>query len=182
MKERGSPNDKLQNAYQINPKGSLIVTVCPISTPTLANEHLLKLTTPEIDVWLYHCVISTLMYLMLGTHLNLTYIVAALGRHTACPGNNHQCTLDCAFCYIQVTGNWKLIFQHSTAKGKTLHGFVDTNWATNVNNQKLMFGYIFLLARAAISWSSKKQSTVAVSSTEAEYIAVAHAVKELIWL
>jgi hypothetical protein len=61
-------------------------------------------------------------------------------------------------------------------------GYTDTNWASDVNDQRLTSGYIFMLARCTISWSSKKQMSVALSSTEAEYIAGAHMVKELIWL
>ena len=67
-------------------------------------------------------------------------------------------------------------------RDKTLHSFVDANWATDVNDQKSTSGYVFLLARAAISWSSKKQSTITLLSTKAEYIAVAHVAKELVWL
>jgi hypothetical protein len=60
------------------------------------------------------------MYPMLGTRPDLAYTVAALGRHAACPGNEHQHALDRAFRYLQATSNWKLVFQHSTAEGVTL--------------------------------------------------------------
>jgi hypothetical protein len=71
--------------------------ICPISTPTLTNEHLTKLTSPEIDVKLYQSAIGALMYPMLGTRPDLAYTVAALGRHSASPGAEHQHALDCAF-------------------------------------------------------------------------------------
>jgi hypothetical protein len=51
-----------------------------------------------------------------------------------------------------------------------------------VNDRRSTSGYVFILAGAAVSWSSKKQTSVALSSTEAEYIAGTHAAKELIWL
>jgi hypothetical protein len=59
---------------------------------------------------------------------------------------------------------------------------VDADWGSDVNDRKSTSGYAFTLAGGAISWSSKKQSAVALSSTEAEYIAGAHAAKEAIWL
>ena len=58
---------------------------------------------------------------------------------------------------------------------------MDANWASNINDWKSISGYVFTLARGAISWSSKKQGSVALSSTKAKYIATAHATKEAIW-
>jgi hypothetical protein len=59
---------------------------------------------------------------------------------------------------------------------------VDADWASNVNDRKSTSGFIFMLAGGAISWGSKKQSAVALSSTEAKYIAATHAAKEVVWL
>ena len=154
----------------------------PISTPTLANEHLTKLTSPEIDVKSYQSAIGALMYPMLGTRPDLAYTVAALGRHSASPGAEHQHALDRAFRYLRATSNRRLVFQRGTPDGITLHGFVDADWASDVNDRKSMSGFVFMLGGAAVSWSSKKQTSVALSSTEAEYIAAAHATKEVIWL
>jgi hypothetical protein len=66
--------------------------------------------------------------------------------------------------------------------GSTLFGYADADWASDVNDHKSTSGYVFKLAGTAVSWSSKKQTSVALSSTEAEYIARAHAAKEAIWL
>jgi hypothetical protein len=159
-----------------------VSNVRPISTPALANEHLIKLDSPEIDIKSYQCAIGTLMYPMLGTHPDLAYAVGALGRHAANPGPNHQCALDRVFKYLRATSDCGLVFQQGAENGLTLMGFVDTNWASDVNDRRSTSGYIFMLAGCAISWSSKKQMSVTLSSTEAEYIAGAHAVKELIWL
>ena len=63
-----------------------------------------------------------------------------------------------------------------------LTSYIDTDWASNINDRKSISGYVFKLANGAISWSSKKQGSTALSSTEAEYITSVHATKELIWL
>ena len=154
----------------------------PISTPTLANEHLVKVDSPEVDTQAYQRAVGALMYLMLGTRPDLAYTVAALGRHSACPGIEHQRALDCAFRYIRATSDWKLVYQRDNPNGTTLKGFVDADWASDVNDRKSTSGFVFMLAGGAISWGSKKQSAVALSSTEAEYIAAAHAAKEVVWL
>jgi hypothetical protein len=156
--------------------------VRPISTPTLANEHLTKIDSPEVDVQQYQRAVGALMYLMLGTRPDLAYTVAALGRHSACPGKEHERALDHAFRYLRATSHWKLVFQQGTPNSAILKGFVDADWASDVNDRKSTSGFVFMLAGGAISWGSKKQSAVALSSTEAEYIAAAHAAKEVVWL
>jgi hypothetical protein len=85
--------------------------VRPISTPSLANEHLMKINSPEIDIQPYQRTVGALMYLMLRTCPDLAYTVAALGRHSACPGTDHQRALDRAFQYLRATNDWKLVFQ-----------------------------------------------------------------------
>jgi transposase InsO family protein len=156
--------------------------VRPISTPTLPNEHLVKLPSPEVNAKLYQRMVGALMYTMLGTRPDLAYTVATLGRHAANPGDDHQQALDRAFRYLRTTKNSCLVFQRGTPDSSTLTGYVDADWASDVNDRKSTSGFAFMLSGAAISWSSKKQPSVALSSTEAEYIAAAHAAKECIWL
>lgn len=157
-------------------------TVRPISTPSLANDHLVKLSAPEADVKHFQSAISALMYPSLCTRPDLAYTVAALGRHAANPGPDHLRALDRVFRYLRGTTDTRLIFQKGTPHGSILRGYVDADWASDVNDRKSTSGFVFLLGGAAISWSSKKQSSVALSSTEAEYIAGAHATKEAVWL
>jgi hypothetical protein len=156
--------------------------VRPISTPSLANEHLKKLKVAEFEAKPYQSALGALMYPMLGTRPDLAYAVAALGRHAATPGNDHQRALDRVFRYLRATADRHLVFQRGTPGGSTLQGFVDADWASDINDRKSTSGFVFTFGGAAISWSSKKQSSTALSSSEAEYIAAAHAAKEAVWL
>ena len=153
-----------------------------ISTPALANEHLHKLDTPEIDVKSYQQAVGALMYPMLGTRPDLAYAVGILGRHAANPGEEHQRALDRVFRYLAGSKDWTLVYQRGTEEALTLGGFVDADWANERSDRSSTSGYVFKLAGGAISWSSKKQTSIALSSTEAEYIAGAHATKEAVWL
>ena len=63
---------------------------------------------------------------------------------------------------------------------KMLEGFVDADWAGCPDDRKSYTGYVFILADATISWEARKQRTVALSSTEAEYMAVSVGTKEAI--
>jgi hypothetical protein len=154
----------------------------PVSTPALANEHLKKLDNAEIEPKSYQSALGALMYPMLGTCPDLAYTVAALGRHAATPGADHQRALDRAFRYLRATPSRRLVFRKGAPNGTTLHGFVDADWASDINDRKSTSGFVFMLGGAAVSWSSKKQTTVALSSTEAEYIAASNAGKEALWL
>ena len=63
-----------------------------------------------------------------------------------------------------------------------IRGFVDVDWAGDLDQRRSTSGYVFSLFGGAVSWMSKRQSVVALSTTEAEYIAATHASKEAVWL
>ena len=63
-----------------------------------------------------------------------------------------------------------------------VHGFVDADWAGDLDHRRSTSGYVFNLFGGAISWMSKRQAVVALSTTEAEYMAATHASKEAVWL
>lgn len=63
-----------------------------------------------------------------------------------------------------------------------MEGYSDSDWAKNKKSQKSTSGFIFMLNNSPVSWCSKKQPTIALSSTEAEYIALILAAKEATWL
>jgi hypothetical protein len=120
------------------------------------------------------------MYPSLGTCPDLSYTVTTLSHHTANPGLEHQHALEHIFCYLCATTNYQLVY-HCT-RGNTLFGFIDTDWASDINDQKSTSGFLCMLASGTVSWGSKKQGSVALSSTKAKYITTAHAAKEIIWL
>jgi hypothetical protein len=61
-------------------------------------------------------------------------------------------------------------------------GYSDADWAGDIDTRRSTSGYVFLLNGGCISWRSKKQRTVALSSTEAEYMALSEATQEAVWL
>jgi hypothetical protein len=63
-----------------------------------------------------------------------------------------------------------------------IHGFVDAGWARDLDRRISTSGYVFNLFGGAISWMSKRQVVVALSTTEVEYMAATHASKEAVWL
>lgn len=79
----------------------------------------------------------------------------------------------------KVTSKDKLKFSSNTEL--TLNGYVDSDWAGDVSDRKSTTGFILFLGNNPILWASKNQSSVALSSTEAEYISAALASQEIVW-
>jgi len=129
---------------------------------------------------MYQSVLSGLMYAMLAMRPDLAYAVGALSKHAACPGQAHFAALKRVYRYLRGTTDTRLIYRKTSEM--SLLGYVDVDWAGDVNDRCSISGYTFVTARAAISWSSKKQPSIALSSTEAEYMAAAAAAKEATWL
>jgi hypothetical protein len=119
---------------------------------------------------------------MMDTCPDLAYAIGALGRHATNPSPDHQCALECVYHYLRATHDYQLFYQHGSDSETILHSFVDADWGSNINDRKSTSGYAFMLAGGAISWSSKKQTSVALSSTKAKYIARTHSAKEVVQL
>jgi len=83
--------------------------------------------------------------------------------------------------YVKGTADLELVLGAGDS-GLQLRGYTDADWGANDINRRSISGYIFKYGAGAISWSSKKQTSVALSSTEAEYMALTQAAKEAIWL
>ena len=82
--------------------------------------------------------------------------------------------------YLKGTSNFGLIYREDTPRGIT--GYTDADWAGDVGDRKSTSGYVFLMGSVAISWKSSKQTCVALSTAEAEYVALSAAAQEAIWL
>lgn len=78
------------------------------------------------------------------------------------------------------TINYSIIFSRSD--DLKLHGFTDADWGSDVDTRRSCTGYVFMMGTGSVSWLSKRQPTVALSSTEAEYMAIAIATQEVVWL
>ncbi|KMQ81635.1 retrovirus-related pol polyprotein from transposon tnt 1-94, partial [Lasius niger] len=81
--------------------------------------------------------------------------------------------------FLKGTADYGLMYRKS---GMPLYGVVDADWGANTVDRRSYSGYAFILAGAAVCWEARKQRTVALSSVEAEYMAMSEATKEAIYL
>ena len=115
--------------------------------------------------------IGSLMYLV-NTRPNIFYVVNALSQFMCEPKEIHLVAVKHIMRYLQGTLNFGLKYEKVVLD---LHGFTNSEWGGNVKDRKNTSGCCFSLGSTMIFWICRKQSSVAQSSTEAEYIAVAMA-------
>ncbi len=120
------------------------------------------------------------MYLMITTRPDIAYAIGKISQHHQDPCNHDWIVLKRILRYISVTRNYCILYYRS--KPMVIDGFSDTDWRGCKISRKSTSGAIFLIAVGAVSWRSKKQTCVANSTCEAEYIASCLATKESIWL
>lgn len=128
-------------------------------------------------------VIGCLMYVMLCTRPDLSTSVNILSRYTNKNNKELWQCLKRVLRYLKGTVDLKLSYKRC-AYNNILCGYVDSDWGgSDSNDRKSTTGYLFkLFEHCSITWSTKRQISVAASSTEAEYMALYEAVREALWL
>ena len=113
----------------------------------------------------------------MGRHI--AYAVGVVSRFLSNPGRQHWEAVKWIMRYLRGTSKLKLTF----GSGKpVLIGYTDSDMAEDVDNRKSTSGYLMTFPGGAVSWQSRLQKCVALSTTEAEYIAAAEVCKELLWM
>jgi hypothetical protein len=130
----------------------------------------------------YQSIVGSLMYAALGTRPDIAYAVAALSRYNSRPLTVHLTAAKRVLRYLKATKAAKLCYDAAHAGSGDLHGYTDSDWAGDSADRKSQGGFVFAMGGAAVSWQSRKQSLIALSTLEAEYIACSDAVRETKWL
>ena len=126
----------------------------------------------------YRAAVGSLMYLAVGTHPDIAFAVSTVAQFCQDPGPEHWEAVKRIYRYLLGTKKLALTF----GEGKQgLEGFTDADGASQEHRHAIS-SYTYILDGGAVSWASKKQELVTLSTTEAEYVAAMHAAKEGIWL
>ena len=153
----------------------------PVSTPLEAGRQFTKFRDDDkpFDTQLYQQAIGCLTYASVSTRPDISVAVGALSQYMSKPSEEHWVGVKRILRYLKGTINHGLCFQ---SNNDTLSGFCDADWGGDLDTRRSTSGYLFMIGGATVSWSSKKQATVAKSTTEAEYVALSFAAQEAIWL
>ena len=127
----------------------------------------------------YTSVIGSLMYAMVCTRPDIAHAVGVVSRYMSNPGKQHWEAVKWILRYLKSTLGTSLCFTGADMK---LTSYVDFDLASDVDTRKSTTGYVYTLGGTAVSWVSRLQKIVALSTTEVEYVAVTEAGKEMVWL
>ncbi|XP_062080405.1 secreted RxLR effector protein 161-like [Humulus lupulus] len=125
--------------------------------------------------------IGSVMYSMISTRPDIAYAVSVLSRYMENPGEEHWKGVKWLLRYLKETSNLGLKFDKTGLKTH-LEGYVDADYASNRDTRKSITSYCFQLNGCCISWKVQLQQVVALSTTEAEFMATTEIFKEAVWL
>ncbi|PHT54012.1 hypothetical protein CQW23_08474 [Capsicum baccatum] len=145
----------------------------PVSTPLAAHFQLSATLSPKIDdehIYIsrvpYSCVFGSLMYAMACSRPDLSYAVSAVRRYMANPSKEHWKVVHWIFRYLH--GSYDICLQFERNRDGVI-GYVDSDFAGDLDKRRSLIGYVFTIGGCAISWKTTLQTTITLSSTEAEY-------------
>jgi hypothetical protein len=158
----------------------------PASTPLDPGIRLVALADgsddkPHSHVQQYQSAVGSLMYAMTATRPDIAAAVSKVSKFMANPSQSHWVAVKHILRYLNGTSHYGLVFSGANSAVK-LVGYSDADWGGDLDTRRSTTGYVFQLGGGSISWASRQQPTVALSTVEAEYMALSDATKEAVWL
>ena len=151
-------------------KGSAL---CLDQCPKTDEEKKCMTTVPYVEE------IGNLMYAMLCTSQDICFAINMVGRYQSNPRPAHWAAVKRIFRYLRGTTDYTLCFHKGNLR---LKGYSNADWVGDKDERKSTSGYAFILRGSAVSWCSNKQTYVALSTMESEYVACEAVVQEAVWL
>ena len=153
-----------------------------VHTPADLNVKLLKddSVSKPVDPSTYQSMVGSLLYAAIATRPDISQAVSVVSKFNSCPTEAHLTAVKRILRYLKGTASLSLKYQ-KTELG-TVTAYSDADWAGDLDDRHSTSGNIFIMANAAVSWLSKKQATVSLSTSEAEYVALSTATQEAVWL
>ena len=150
-----------------------------MSTPYDVSIHLTKDRGDSVGQAEYAQIIGSLMHLMNFSRPDIAYAMCILSRYTHNPNNDHWSALARLMKYLRGTMNHGILYSGFPTM---LEGYSDANWIYDSDEIKSTSGYAFTLGGGVVAWKSSKQTLIATSTMELEFIALKSTGKEAEWL
>ena len=130
--------------------------------------------------WPYRQVVGSLMWLANMTRPDIANAVRAVARHAHNPSERHWRAVQRILMYLKSHKDWGITFQRGSQTG--MCAYADSDYAKREDDRKSISGGAVMFCGAAVSWFSRTQKCVTLSTTEAEYIALGECTRELVYL
>ncbi|GJR87328.1 retrovirus-related pol polyprotein from transposon TNT 1-94 [Tanacetum coccineum] len=164
--------DKIINTHNTGDSGQA-------RTPIDTILHLSKNRGMSVAQLEYSRIIGMLMYLMTSTRPDLAYAISRLSRYTSNPRVAHWKAMTRVLHYLRYSRDYGL---HYDIYPTAIEGYSDANWISDIKDSRSTSGYVFTLGGSAISWKSSKQTVIAKSMMESEFITLDKCREEAEWL
>ncbi|QRV89278.1 Retrovirus-related Pol polyprotein from transposon TNT 1-94 [Ceratobasidium sp. AG-Ba] len=152
----------------------------PNSLPLPAGTQLDRYNGPPLN-HTYQQDIGSLLYAALATRPDTAWSVQHLSQFSSNPGPRHKAGVKSLYRYLKGTSAYGITY-HGKLDDNQPVGYSNADWAQNILDRKSISGLVFMFCGGAISWVSKKQPTIALSSMEGEYMALSLAIRHALWL
>lgn len=140
------------------------------------NEGILK------EITEFQAIIGSLIYAAVGTQPDLAYATTCLTQFASNPGPEHWIAAKRILWYVKGTLNFGLTYRRSNQVVTHIEGYADASYSSNISDWQSFLGQYFLFNDCLISWKSKKQRSVATSTTEDECMSLLEASRQMVWL
>jgi hypothetical protein len=136
------------------------------------------------DIHRYRAIVGSMIYASISTRPDITHATNMISRYMSQPTQMNMTMANRVLRYLSNTRDLGLTYSHSHRQSEEveLTGYCDADWGGDLIDRKSTTGYCTFLNNNLISWASKKQPTVALSSAEAEYMAISDMMKEILWM
>ena len=130
----------------------------------------------------YASAVGSIMYAMKSTRPDVAFAQNLTSRYQQNPGEAHWTAVKSILKYLRATRDTFLVYGGNPSTELEFAGYCDASWKGDKDDTKSQTGYVFVLNGGAVDWRSKKQSTLAMSAAESEYIAASEAAMEAVWI
>ena len=161
----------------------------PALTPMAPNTHLSKVDCdPNPDPIFhrrYRGIVGSLGYLVNMTRPDLAWSYSELSKYVQFPGKSHMSAADHVLRYLRGTAHYHIKYTRDlpdVTMSNKLWGCVDSDWAGDTDTRRSHTGYVLMFNGGAVSWKSRRQDSVSLSTSEAEFVAASQCAQEVLYL
>lgn len=155
-----------------------------VRNPMVLGQDLLPTNDQDVleDKSKYRELVGSLLYVANATRPDVSVALSVLSQFLDCPRAMHWRAAKRVLCYLKGTQNHGIQFTRDKENAICMAAYCDANWGGDTATRRSTSGVLVLLGGGPVIYKSKRQSTVALSSAEAEYISLALATQEVMWL